>query len=286
VRIWDATTGRQLLRQDGFASPVRDVAFSWDGQWLAAVCGDEKLGLCDLRAGGKPLLLPGAGNCGLAFSPDSRRIATAGTGDHFCVKVWDVSTRRKCFNLPGHGWVVHRLAFSPDSRRLASASFDGTVKIWDVAPGEEFRALAACGSLPPVPTALLTLHAALNPCIRTLRRHTDIWALAFSCDAERLACGGMDGIVKIWDTNSWQEINTLRDPTGGILSLAFKPDGAQLATGGTDGTVKVWDLATSDPRRTLYGHRNWVYSVAFNPDGRRLASGSLDGTVKIWAAVP
>jgi WD40 repeat protein len=208
-------------------------------------------------------------------------------GNEFPVKVWDTITQRQCLSLPGHTWVVNKLAFSPNGRQLASASFDWTVKIWDVTPSQEFRSLFAWGSPSPVLNSLVSIQTALAPSVRTLRDHAGlVTAVAFSPNGERLASGSMDGTVKIWNTQTWEVERALHHPTGGILSVAFSPDSRRLATSHTDSTVKVWDLATGESLRTLHGHTHWVPAVAFSPDGRRLASGSMDGTVRLWDARP
>ena len=109
--------------------------------------------------------------------------------------------------------------------------------------------------------------------------------MAFRADGLRLAAGGSDGIVYLWekgaDARSWKVLSSLPDPTGGVRSVAFSPDGRRLAWGGTDATVKVWESATGD-MHTLRCHLNVVLSVTFSPDGQHIASASKDGTVKIW----
>ena len=68
----------------------------------------------------------------IAFSPDSRRIAT-GSSDK-TIMIWDVESGQRLFALRGHHSTIATLAFSPDNKRLASCSHDGTVRIWDVRP--------------------------------------------------------------------------------------------------------------------------------------------------------
>jgi WD40 repeat protein len=85
---------------------------------------------------------------GLAFSPDSRRLASAAgvyrslkaPGE---VKIWDAVTGQDLITLSGPTCGFFGVAFSPDGRRLATASQDGIVRIWDGTPLAETPAWAA-----------------------------------------------------------------------------------------------------------------------------------------------
>jgi WD40 repeat protein len=128
------------------------------------------------------------------------------------------------------------------------------------------------------------LAAAALPGITVLSGHTDaVKSVAFSPDGKTLASGSLDGTVRLWDVNTYQQIGgPLASHIGYVFSVAFSPDGKTLAAGGADGRVRLWDVGTHRQiGGPLAGHTGAVSSVAFSPDGKTLADGSDDG-VRLW----
>jgi WD40 repeat protein/serine/threonine protein kinase len=112
----------------------------------------------------------------------------------------------------------------------------------------------------------------------------ELWSVTWSPDGRRLATGGSEGTVKIWDAVTGRALAILSGHTGAVRSVAWSPDGRRLASAGQDATVKIWDLEKGGIT-TLTDHRKAVDCLTWSPDAQRLASGSLDGTVKIWNPV-
>jgi WD40 repeat protein/serine/threonine protein kinase len=120
----------------------------------------------------------------------------------------------------------------------------------------------------------------------TLTRHTnEVYSAAFSPDGSKLASGGRDGVVKVWDIGTGRELATLPSTTGEIYSVAFSPGGAFLAaadgTGAQGGEVTVWDLAgafgpggSGQPKALLHLCQRSIGEncrVVWRPDSQALA---------------
>jgi WD40 repeat protein len=206
--------------------------------------------------------------------------------------------------LTGHrNWVVSA-TFSPDGTVLASIEKDGTTILWDASSGDEIRrfpgstrlsdafgsqrlAFSRDGTRLAIADGNLIkiFDATSGDLLLTLTGHQfDVWAIAFSPDAKRLASGGSnDGNVRIWDLSTGESL-TLEGHTAAIEALAFHPNGEWLATASDDFTMKIWDTVTGELLRDVTDFRDVVDGVAFSPDGTRLAATSTNTETRIWDA--
>jgi eukaryotic-like serine/threonine-protein kinase len=198
----------------------------------------------------------------------------------------------------GHTDKVFSIAFSPDGHTALSASRDKTLKLWDLATGQEIRSFTghtngihSVAFSPDGHTALSasddkTLKlwdVATGQEIRTFRGHTDyVYSVAFSPDGRTALSGSFDHTLKLWDIATAREIRSFTGHTHYVTSVAFAPDGRTALSGSWDRTLKLWDLDTAGEIRTFRGHTSYVWCIAFAPDGRTALSGSQDGTLKLW----
>ncbi|MFI7318195.1 hypothetical protein [Streptomyces venezuelae] len=215
--------------------------------------------------------------------------------------------------LLGHKGAVYLTSFSPNGQLLATASYDRTVRLWDLSDPTHPEPLGKplTGHKSWVSTAVFspdgnTLASASDD--GTIRlwnvrdpRHPRllgspvtgqggaIYLLAFSPDGKTLAAANEDKAVRLWDVDEPREPKRIAKLTGhteAVRSVAFSHDGRTLAAGGDDGTIHLWN--TDDPNRpqpvdtVLRGHSTTVHSVAFSPDDDTLASGGADNTIRLW----
>lgn len=106
--------------------------------------------------------------------------------------------------------------------------------------------------------------------------------VAFSSDGRFIATGGRDNLIRVWDTNSGEELMRTEGHADWVTSLAFSPDSRQIISGSRDDSVRVFDAQSGDLLRVLGIHDDDVSAVAITPDGAVIASGGRDGQIILW----
>src|SRR5262249_33374396 len=123
IRVVDLDSGAESLVGDGRAGAIQKLALAPDGSTVATG-GARAGGWLWPIAGGPPTKLEGHERrvTGVAFAPDSRRLASADIEGN--VFLWEGAAGRR---LGGHRGMVRALAFSPDGKLLATAGYDEIV---------------------------------------------------------------------------------------------------------------------------------------------------------------
>ncbi|MEU7524921.1 AAA family ATPase [Saccharothrix sp. NPDC042600] len=216
--------------------------------------------------------------------------------------------------LAGHQGAVYLTSFSRDGNTLATASYDNTVRLWDLRDRDNPKPLGT----PLRAHKSWVSSAVFSPDGKTLATASDdgtvrlwdvtdtsrpralgqpldgdngtVYLVAFSPDSRTLVTANEDHTARLWDVTDPAAPRRLGEPlghhTGQVRSVAFSPDGKLLAAGGDDRTVVLWDVSDRDAPTPigspLTGYDGIVRSLAFSPDGRTLATGSDDKTIRLW----
>jgi WD40 repeat protein len=261
LHVRDAATGHEVFQKE--SDPYfHAVTFSPDSRYVAACVKELTIGVWETATGKEAAVLRGhtAGVRDMVFSPDGRRLASAGTYPENAVRLWDVATGKQLNQgkETGHVNDVKVLAFRSDGRRLASGSLDQTVRLWDGVNGEP---------------------------LATLEGHTNyINDLAFRPNGAELVSASTDQTVRLWDTDAHRLIAVLHGHTGAVNHVQYDPSGTLIASSSADSSVRLWDAALVARNGVLRGHASFVYDVAFCPSPQRneVASAAWDGMVRLW----
>ncbi|MYF55729.1 T9SS type A sorting domain-containing protein [Candidatus Poribacteria bacterium] len=270
---------------------------------LTPVCLSQDSGQLNLPDGAKMRLGKGRNN-GIAYSPDSKKLAVA---TDIGIWIYDAQTGEELDLFTGGTGVCNSVAFSPDGNTLVSDINGNYLCMWDVNTGRQIRTFFG-------------------------HSHYSINNIKFSPDGKIFASGGSGGDLKMWDAETGQQTHLFRwyvnsvinnnisfspdscflatagffktiylldvetgetvrwfdeyntGHTDGFKIVTFHPDGRHIATVGSDNTIRLWNINTWKQRNISTQHPGEVFDVAFSPDGRTLASCSQDGTIQFWNA--
>jgi WD40 repeat protein len=249
VMVLDAKTGEALWTKHEPELPqAMSVSFSPGGESLTVGFGDysaqgvHPVKLYEVSTGQERTTFvgPKGGVNDLAFHPDGRRLAVAGSE---VIEVWDVVARRRVRELAGHTKWVYSVAYSPDGKWLATGGWDRTIKLRDAHSGEEKVTIFAHDGF--------------------------VLDLAFSPDSRSLVSTSEDRSVRLWEVPTGRAIGSFHGHTDFVQAVAFAPDGRELASGGLDGAIKIWDLRTSLPV-VFKGQTEMAQGLWYRRDGRRV----------------
>jgi hypothetical protein len=227
LKLWDVRARPRLLCQPVAKSVVWSIAFTPDGESVAAASSDGSIGVWRTRDGGRlqvfqtnlepPLRI--------GVSPDARILAVSGgrppaRGGLDEVQIWDLLMGRLDCTLETER--AKCIAFAPGGHRLATAAL-GAIDLWDSRTWKmESRLPSADGRL-------------------------DVSCLAYGPRGGVIAAGmswgsHLPGALVIWDGAARNPPRIMWAHAGGVRGVSFSPKGDFVATGGDDGTVRIWNL--------------------------------------------
>jgi WD40 repeat protein len=189
--------------------------------------------------------------------------------------------------LDGHTNVVTALAFLPGATRLISASYDHSVRWWDLSAAVE-------GTAPMILERKTKKGAKAGPEVavelqkssRAADAHQEwVRSISIGSEGKQVLTGDDKGVAILWNGADGTEVRRFQSP-GWLRAVALSADGRLAATceyapryAPFPNAIKLWDAASGALKLDLgkelkKGDRvSGMAAAAFSPDGKLLALG-------------
>ncbi len=215
------------------------------------------------------------------------------------IKIIDPVTLREKYTLTGHNPRILTLAFTPDGKNLVSAGSSGLLSFWSIADTTLLKEIPAHGQGLGVRSIDIDAGGRIvsgggdgeiklwtmgsDDPLGKFPNETDeseVLSVAFNPAGSRVAVANADGIVRIFDPQTYLLLNTLTEFKNKATVVTFSPNGKYLVAGGADSTIRVWDAQNFSLLQMLRGNSGSVTSLAFNPNNAWLAA--TGNGITIW----
>ncbi|KLO15406.1 G-protein complex beta subunit [Schizopora paradoxa] len=161
--------------------------------------------------------------------------------------------------LHGHNHFVSDIVISSDGQFALSASWDKTLRLWDLNTGATTR--------------------------RFVGHTSDVLSVSFSADNRQIVSGSRDKTIKLWNTLGECKYDIKDEGHSEWVScVRFSPNPVNpvIVSCGWDKVVKVWELTKCKLRTNHFGHKGYINTISVSPDGSLAASGGKDGITMLW----
>lgn len=299
IALWNTANGDRFQLFTGHTRDITDMALNAPGTRLISASRDGTARLWDLTSAAivRDFIGHTSGAIGV-YLPQARAILS-GSGDT-TLRLWDIASARTIREFRGHSGAVLALDVTRDGQRYLSGGRDNTVRLWTLDSDTPLTmrghagAISAVSLTPDETEAVsvgrdgavirwnLTTGEESKRYVKAEGSASAQFALALSADGTRIAAGGDDQVVTVWDAQSGAVLQTLSGHERSVRAVAFSPDGRFMVSGATNGDLFLWDVTSGELVRRFNGHNRTIQAVDFSPDGAAFVSVSVDGTLRVW----
>jgi WD40 repeat protein len=219
VQIVQPADGRELRLVMTTSDEVFDAAISPDGKRLAVAAADRAIRIFNLADGNLERTIENHADwvMAVAWSPDGAKIASASRDK--TSKLFEAATGQLLATYSGHNETVYGVAFSADGKFVLSSGRDNRIRQWKVEDaanageigfgGEVYKLVArdeflfACSA----DKTVRQFKRADRSAVRSYAGLADwVYAVTYHAGTKRVAAGGYDGRVIIWNAEDGKPV--------------------------------------------------------------------------------
>ncbi|WP_228845326.1 WD40 repeat domain-containing protein [Phototrophicus methaneseepsis] len=274
IRIIDTQTGAILHALEAHHCAVSAISWSPDGSQLASTGDDGRIYIWNATTNQITATIYGSDQrptAGIVWHPDGNMVAGFSPTAQG-VYIWNTTTSEIVARLQHNNnqGLIETIAWRPDGTQIAAADQSGFLHIWDITNVLTTGNGVLLNSYPDLPAAsfawredgllavglleILIVNPDTGNIVNQLSGHSNaIITLAWHPDGIRLASGGLDGMVRVWDTST-NTLITSFDYGPYVRAVTWSPDGNTLAYGGDAGedvTIHQLPTAHAGPDQTI-----------------------------------
>lgn len=338
IKIWDAETGENILTFHNKDNSLVEPSFSSDGKHFLTESNDT-VWVWDAKTNKKTQALDHLYIVSSAmFSPNGKLIVTISGQNN--IQIWDLEKGKVIKRFNGES-----VSFSHDGKRMASINDKGILKIWNTSNWSIINRihLPKIGKLELGPNTELLLKNSSSYYIhqnnyksnlfladlewsnsyQTIQESNHSLHVIYSLDGKHIASSSKNGSVTIWDTETGNELYTLKIRNDQSITNIMFGDEKRLACI-FQNTAIVWDIGANkciqkierdeyedframsrDFKKLISSmgkhlvcydengnnlwlvktaHDNYISTASFSPNGKIIVTTAEESTIKIWDA--
>ncbi|XP_027059710.1 F-box-like/WD repeat-containing protein TBL1XR1-A [Pocillopora damicornis] len=221
--VWDSNNWEVKQQFSFHQAPILDV--DWQNNTSFASCSTDKIiHVCKIGVEKPVKSFQGHTSEVNTIRWDPSGSFLASCSDDLSAKIWSTKQDTWLFDLQGHKKEIYTVTWSPTGPTtvfpnapllLASASYDTTVKLWELERGS---------------------------CVLSLSKHQEaVHSLSFSPDGRYIASGSFDRALNVWSTQTGTLLHSYHG-NGGVFEVQWSPRGDKVAACFSDNTLCVLDV--------------------------------------------
>eukprot|EP01040_Poterioochromonas_malhamensis_P008027 gene8027-8677_t len=234
----------------------------------------------------------------IAITLDKSKFASGGD-DKACF-LWDVAGNRVMRRIQAHNLRTNSLCFNQDGSVLYTASYDKTVKCWDLRANQRdpiqtlsdftdsvtFVRQSSSAIFASSVDGTVRIYDMRQGFMHTDRFHDPVTSLQVSEDEKTYLATCLGGKIRMMEVGGGK---LLKEYFNGHQHQHFKIEScfennySSIVTGSEDGSIVHYQIITGDVlRRTENAHKRGISSISYHPMAESFITASYDGEAKLW----